>query len=531
MAEDKVEKGGGRSSMGRSMVVNFLGIFCSRVFGLARDMMMTWYWGGSGAAQAAFHLAFSIPNMFRSLFGEGAFTAAFVPAVSSKLEEGDRQGAWRLAERVISLQICALLAVVLLVSGISGLLFVFFADSVKDHVGLTFKILPVLMPYALLICLAGSFASILNSLRNFALPSLNPVIFNICQIAALIALGCIGMKNDEPGALYWFCASVLLAGALQIVSLMLACRRHGFAFHFHPVWNDPEVRGVCMRFLPGTIGAGASQINQLFDKIMVAWLGPLAVSSIAYSNHLVYMPVGLFGVAMGVVCLTNMSRAASRNDQAEMASSMDFALRTVLFLSLPCAVLFGVLAEPIVRLMYQRGAYTDEAVGACVWALVCYLPGLPAFCCLKVATNPHHANKDTLTPVKVALVCIGLNLILNLALLLPMRQGGLALSTSICSWVNVIALLVLARKYVKQWRFGSTIRSGAALLFASAVGGVAAFYLLHSIPIPKGLTGWHAQFWTVAICGIGGYMAYIITCLAMRRPELRELLASVRKRK
>lgn len=518
------------SGMGRSMLINAGGTFCSRIFGLLRDVAMTWYWGGSGNAQGAFHLAFSIPNMFRTLFGEGAFTASFVPAVSAKLEQDDRAGAWRLAERTISLQILALSALVLVVSCLSVCVLYFLPGGIRPHIPLTFRILPLLMPYALLICVAGSFASILNSLRRFAIPSLNPVIFNVCQITAVLLLS-LFWRNDEPVSLYCFCGSIILAGTLQALSLMLACRRQGFVFHFRPVWRDADVQAVCRRFVPATIGAGATQINQLLDKVMVGWLGPLGVSSIAYSNHLIYLPVGLFGVAMGVVCLTDMSRSASRHDSVAMANSLDFALRMVLFLCLPCAVLFGVLAVPVVQMMYYRGAFNEASVRACVWALMFYLPGLPAFCCMKVATNPHHANNDTKTPVKVALWCILLNFVLNISLLLPLRQGGLALSTSICSWVNVVTLLLLARRHVPAWSIGSSIRAALGLLLSAAFGGACAWLTAHELPEMRAWGTFWESVVTVVVAGFAGILGYLVGCLVLRRPEPWELVASLRRGK
>ncbi|MBR0459363.1 MAG: murein biosynthesis integral membrane protein MurJ [Victivallales bacterium] len=519
-----------KRQMGRGMLTNFLGIFCSRILGLARDVVMTWYWGGSGAAQAAFHLAFSIPNLFRTLFGEGAFTAAFVPAISEKLEQDDRAGAWRLAERTITLQLLGLLGVVVVVSGISGVLYWNTLGEVRPHVSLTFQILPLLMPYALLICVAGSFGSILNSLRRFAMPALNPVLFNVCQIATVLVLSRL-WPNDEPRALYWFCASVLLAGVLQMGSLMFVCARQGFQFHFSLVWKDPEVRAVCARFLPGTIGAGANQINQLVDKALVAFLGPLAVSSMAYSQHLVYLPVGLFGVAMGVVCLTAMSRAASRNDQPEMAESLDFALRLVLFLSLPCAAMFGALALPFVKMLYFRGAFSEEAVRECVWALYFYLPGLPAFCCQKVALNPHHAKKDTQTPVKVAVAFIVLNFFLNISLIWSLRQGGLALSTSICAWANTITLLYLARRHVLLWRAWPTVCAGLQLLLASAFAGVLAWFAARHAILPQGLPATVQNIVILLEGGIVGGLGYLLFCGILRRPEPRELLGALRSRR
>ncbi len=523
------ENARGRKSVS-NMLGSFLGIFGSRVAGLARDLAMTHYWGGSGAAQAAFHVAFSIPNLFRNLFGEGAFTAAFLPAVAGKLEKDGKEDAWRLAERVISLQIVALAVIVVMMSLISGGLYLFTrCTDVRPHILLTFKILPLLMPYALLICVTGSFASILNSLRVFALPAINPVIFNVVQIAAIILLY-FTFGNTEPAALYIFCGSVLLAGVLQALSLAIACRRHGFIFHFRPIWRDEEVKQVLRKFLPGTVGAGVNQINQLIDKWMVSWLGPLAISGIEYSHRLIYLPVGLFGVAISSVCLTDMSRAATRNDSAELSDSLDRALRMTLFLSIPCAVLFGVLAEPFVRLLFRHGAFNDDAVRSCVTALMFYIPGIPAFCCAKVALTPHHANLDTTTPVRISIACVILNFLLNISLVWSLRQGGLALSTSICSWTNVCALLFLARKYVPNWHPAKTVAHGLYIFIISFIAGCCTWIALHFMPSAANLGVTIESAIRVLVGGAIGALVYFLASLLVRRPELMDIIAAIRKR-
>lgn len=516
------------AAIGRSWLTSTAGILASRVFGLLRDIVLAWYWGSTGVMQAAFNVAFAIPNMLRALFSEGAFAAAFVPMVAGKLSDGDRDGAWRLAERAISLQATVLGVITVLGAAIAAAIWALLPETASEHVRLTFLILPIVMPYALFICLAGAFASILNSLRQFALPALNPIIFNVVQIAAVGLIYPL-WRMDELPALIIFCFSILLAGLLQMFALMILCRRRGFVFHFRPAWNDPEVRLFVSKILPAILGNSVQQCNNLIDKALVMYLGPAAIGSLAYSQHLVYLPTGIFGVAMGVVCLTSLSQAWNRGNLDEMASSLDFALRQMLFLTIPCTILGIVLAEPAIRLLFQRGAFNEEAVRECAWALRFYLPGLPAFCLAKVAVTPHNARKDTATPVKVSLVCIGLNLILNLILMQFLRQGGLALSTSICSWVNVIALLWLCRPHLPQWQPSSTIRAALPLLIAAALAGLAA-WLVASWTTGR-LATWPAFPAQAAILltgGAAGGITYLGLCLLFRCPEPRQL-ANCRK--
>lgn len=517
------------AAIGRSWLIGTAGILASRVFGLVRDIVLAWYWGSTGVMQAAFNVAFAIPNMLRALFSEGAFAAAFVPMIAAKLGDGDRAGAWRLAERAISLQATVLAAITLLAAGCCGATYAFLPETASEHVRLTFLILPILMPYALFICLAGAFASILNALRQFALPALNPILFNVVQIATVLLLYPL-WRMDELPALIVFCLSILLAGLLQMLSLMLICRRRGFIFHFQPAWNDPEVRQFCAKVLPAILGNSVQQCNNLIDKALVMYLGPAAIGALAYSQHLVYLPTGIFGVAMGVVCLTSLSQAWNRGSLEEMASSLDFALRQMLFLTIPCAILGAVLAEPIIRILFQRGAFNEEAVRECAWALRFYLPGLPAFCLAKVAITPHNARKDTATPVKVSMVCIGINLILNLILMQFLRQGGLALSTSLCSWLNVLALLWLCRGHLPQWQAAATARAAVPMLAAAVLSGLAA-WLTANLTADR-LADWPAfaaQSGILLAGAAAGGMAYLAACVLLRCPEPRQL-ASCRKR-
>ncbi|MDQ0291207.1 murein biosynthesis integral membrane protein MurJ [Oligosphaera ethanolica] len=518
------------SSLNKSMWTTSAGIFGSRITGLLRDIVMAGYWGGTGVMQAAFQVAFAIPNMLRSLFGEGAFTAAFVPMLSAKSATASPAEAWRLTERTISAQAVILGLFVILGSIASMVIHAFLPADIAAHVRVTFLILPLLMPYALLICMVGAFSSFLNCQRRFALPAVVPVIFNVVQIATIL-LVCIHWSITELTPLLIFCGSIILAGLLQLLAVIVACRRQGFIFHFRLDWRDPDINTLGRRIAPGLLGAGVAQVNNLIDKALAMILGPAAIGALNYSQHLVYLPTGIFGVAMSVVCLPSLSRAFARKDYDEMAGSLDFALRQMLFLTLPCAVFFGVLAEPLIRMLFFRGAFTDEAVRECAWALYFYLLGLPAFSCAKIAANAHHAQQDTTTPVKIALICVAVNLPLNIILMLFLRQGGLALSTSICSWLNVVLLLRLARRSLPAWEPMRTVQAGATLAALTGIAGVTAWGAARAIAT----IAWPGAFWTNAAMTIGGTAAgglcYLALCLLCRRHELNTISAILHRRR
>ncbi|NMA42119.1 MAG: murein biosynthesis integral membrane protein MurJ [Oligosphaeraceae bacterium] len=517
-------------TMGRSMLTVSSLTFCSRIFGLLRDIAMGWYWGASDVAQAAYQVAFAFPNSLRALFGEGAFNQAFVPIIADSLENRGEEETWRLAERAISLQLSLLLLFVIAISAASLIGLALLPTDTPLRLRLTLTILPVLMPYALFICLSGAFSAVLNCLRRFFLPALNPIIYNLVQICSILLLALL-WRNDEFMALLFFCLSALLAGLLQLLMLMLAARRHGFVYHFNQHWNCPEVKLLCRNVLPGLVGAGVMQINSLIDRILGLYLGSAAVGALNYSQHLVYLPVGIFGVAMGVVCLPNMSRAWGRQDENEMNSSLNYAMRMILFLSLPCAFLLWTLSQETVSLLFYRGAFTLEAVRQCAWTLNFYVLGLPAFCLAKVATNPFHARKDTRTPVRIALFCMCLNLILNLILMQFLRQGGLALSTSICSWMNVILLLKLNRKHQLSWQPNQVLKAMLSLTLMAALAGSLAWLLRNFLQTltffgAKPQTALH-DLLVLIIAGGSAALSYLILNKIAGRPELKELVQAL----
>lgn len=505
--------------LGRSMLSATLGIFSSRVFGLFRDIFIAWYWGATGVAQAAFNTAFAIPNMLRALFGEGAFSSVFVPMVTGRLAQGKEDDAWRLANRVISLQMAAMALLVVIFAAVSYCLY-WCLPNVSETWRLVFLILPVVMPYGLLICVTGSFGAILNSRRKFLLSQAVPVLFNVVQISTILLLVWLTWRNTEFKSLLLFCVSATFAGLVQLLAMMLLCRRVGYVFRFDCGWNDSSVKEMMVKLLPGLAGVAAIQVNNLVDKVLGAHLGPSAVGALAFSQHMVYLPVGLFGVAMGIVCLPALSRAWANKDERKMADSLNLALQMVTFLSLPCVALLLALGEDAITVLFARGAFNEHAVMNSYVALAFYLIGLPAFCCHKVATTPYNARLDTKTPVRVSLYCMVLNLVLNITLMQFMSFAGLALASSICAWLNVTILLYLNKRSLPTWHAWPYIRTFAALLLpAVASGAIAWFISLKMADV--------AAIWRLLAAGSVGGIVY----LAVSFPFVRNIYANVFRRK
>ena len=527
-------------SLSSKVLVNMVSIFASRVFGLARDIACSSYWGATEGPQAAFNTAFAIPNMLRMLFGEGAFNAAFVPMIAGKLKDGQKKEAEDLASKTVSLQALILASIVIVGAAASAIVSMNLPEMGPDnqHVSLTFRILPLLLPYAIFICLAGSFGAILNCLGRFAAPSLNPVLFNAIQIGSIVILYFSNSTRQDFASLLFFCIMVFVAGIVQMALLFFICRHNGFNIRFEPLWRtvngqrvmlwqDAEVKTLCGRILPGLIGAGAFQLNALVDKAIAVYIGAFAVGSLVYCQHLVYLPIGIFGVAIGMVCLPKMSNAK----EEEMADCLDYALRQVLFMTLPCMTLLAVLSEEAIVVLYQRDAFNETAVKETLWAMRFLLPGLPAFCCAKVAVTTHHGRKDTKTPVKVSLWCILLNLILNLSLFPFLRQGGLALATAVCSWVNVLTLLVIDTHKLPNWNWRKTLLGAIRLaIFAFLAAAAAAATARWLAPQLVSLRHFLRYLTVLLASGCVGGAIYLLVCGIFRAPELMELLSPLLRR-
>ncbi len=500
------------------MLVYGSGVLVSRVLGLGRDVLFASVLG-TGPLMAAFVFAFTIPNLFRGLFGEGAFAAAFVPVFSEALEKEDRQTAWQGACRVISVLAVALGGMVLAVMAIAWLSG-WCLTQARAHIRLGLELTAWFVPYALLVCLAGALGSVLTSLRRIAVPAFSPVLLNLFLIAAAVGVGRLPEASRMRPAL--LVAGVLGAGVAQLVAPLWRCRSMGLSFRFSPSRHAPEVRKVLGLLVPVLFGVGILQLNTLVDRMLAFYLGATATSSLYFSQRLVLLPVGLFGVAMGVNTLPVMARAWSRGDQEAMGWTVSYALRQVLFLTLPALAALWVLREPMVRLLFERGSFGELSGRETLWALAFYLPGLPAFVCAKVAVTPFHAAQDTRTPVRIALLCLVMNVVLNLILMQFLKQGGLALATTICAWLNVGLLLGLTRRRLPTFRLRGLLLPVCKTALAALAAGMAA----HAVLAALGNSHLLVQNLVPGLV-LGG--AYLLATAVLRCRELGEVLGSFRR--
>ena len=423
-----------------SLVVGMMTML-SRVLGLCRDVVIAHFVGATAAADA-FFVAFKIPNFMRKLFAEGAFSQAFVPVLSEYREQRDFNAVQLLVNKVAgalggSLLIVTGLAVVgaPVITAVFAPGFFLAEDPLRYQ--LTSDMIRITFPYLLLISLTGFCGAVLNSYGRFAVPAFTPVLLNIALITAAIVAA---PYFDEPAfALAW---GVLAAGILQLTFQLPFI--HGLRLTPRPVWDwqDEGVRRVLVLMGPAIFGVSVSQINLLLDVVLASFLPAGSVSWLYYSDRLVELPLGVFAIAISTVILPSLSRQQANTSVEAFRATLDWAIRMVLLIAIPAAVALMILAEPILMTLFQYGQFTVSDVTMASYSLQAYAIGLIAFMLIKVLAPGYFSRQDTKTPVKIGIIAMAANMVMNIALVLPLHHFwqlghiGLALATSLSACLN-----------------------------------------------------------------------------------------------
>ncbi len=504
-------------------------IMLSRLFGLLRDMKMAAMFGSS-MAMDAFVVAFTIPNLFRGLFGEGALSSAFVPVFTETLEKQGRRQVWEFA-----LRMCSLLVVVLTVLTLAGLLAVAAAmrfAPLSARLLLIGELLLIMLPYLLFICLAAFFSAMLNALRRFALPAAVPVILNLVMLGVLLLL-CPRLDPAGSGRMRVVAWSVLAAGLLQAAVPLWALLRQGFRLRLNYDWRDARVRRVLRLMAAASIGVGVTQINVLLDRFIAVWIGQGSPSYLYYAERLIYLPLGIFATALGTVLLPTLSIHAAQARPERVRATLNYALRQILFITLPAAAGMLFLAGPIVRVVYQHGDFTEQTARMTALALACYAPGLVVFSLLKVLVPVFYARQDMRTPMKVGIACSVLNLVLNLILMWPLRHAGIAVATVLASAAHVIALAILVHRRDGSPGWRGIALSALRMLAPTAVmvlAALAAQDCALAACLAGGCPPKLSAIMALAAAIAGGALVYLGAAFACRCREAREVLGALRRR-
>ncbi len=418
----------------------------SRLLGFIRDILIAATLG-SGVVADAFFVAFRFPNLFRRLFGEGAFNAAFVPLFAKRLE-GEGQGeARRFAEEAMSVLFFSLLVLsTLIILAMPWLMMLLAPGFVTNPAKYDLAVLlsQIAFPYLFCMSIAALLSGVLNSLNRFWAAAAAPILLNIVLITAICLAIWLGY-TERFGAGIILAVGVAIAGVAQLTMLWIAVRAADLKLKLRWPRYTAGVKRLVELGIPGVIAGGITQIN-LVVGTMIATLQAGAVSYLYYADRLYQLPLGIVGVAIGVVLLPDLSRKLRAGEHATAMHSQNRSLEVALLLTIPAAVALGVAAEPIIRVLFERGAFTAADTAATAPALAAFAIGLPAFVLIKVFQPAFFAREDTKTPMRFAAVNMIVNVIGSLVLFFAFKRMGypphvgIALATSSAGWVNAILL-------------------------------------------------------------------------------------------
>jgi putative peptidoglycan lipid II flippase len=519
----------GRHPLIAGTVITSLGTQACRLLGLFRDMATSALLGlaGHGGVADAFLFAFRIPNLFRQLFGEGALTASYLPVLTGALEN-DPRAARHLSSVVVSL--LAMLLTVLVAAGelLFGLVWLLWGDA--PGVGLLVGLSAVMLPYVVLICVAAQLSTMLYAAGHFAVPALAPTMLNILWLSAAW-IGWQWSPGNQAAQAYWLAVGVMVSGVLQVAVHLPTLYRLGFRFDYD--WSSARqgVVRIAGNMAPTFIGLAILQINTFVNSLIawglaavkdgpqtISWLGGVrypiqqgAVAALYYGERLCDYPLGIVGLPVAVAVFPLLCRHAARGNHRQLGADMTLGLRLVLCLSVPAGVGLMLLAEPIARLLFERGNFHPEDTVRVAWMVDCYAAGIWANCALPVLVRGFYALNDYATPVRVGAWMVGLNLVLNLTLIWPLAEAGLAISTTAAA---VVQLLVLAAVFSRgraplDWR--RLAATAARTLLAAAAMVAAVKFSFSQMPHAVGLMGQVVRVGVPIACGMATYcVAYLL---------------------
>ncbi len=510
----------------------------SRVFGFLRDILIAATLG-SGAVADAFFVAFRFPNLFRRLFGEGAFNAAFVPLFAKRLEGEGAQAARAFAEEAMA----GLVFVILILTVIAELAMPFIMyglapgfSETPDKFDLAVLLTRITMPYLLCMSLVALLSGVLNSFGRFAESAAVSIVLNLTMMAATLTAMALGYRNvPEAGIIQAW--GVFAAGILQLWLLLAGLRRTEIVMRLRWPRMTDGMRQLIRLGIPGVIAGGVTQINLVIGTI-IASLQNGAVSYLYYADRIYELPLAIVGIAIGVVLLPDVSRHLRAGNDAAVNDSQNRSFEFSMLLTIPAAVALAVVPQPIVAVLFERGAFTPTDTLATAYALGIFALGLPAFVMIKVFSPAFFAREDTRTPMHFAVASMAANTVGSIALFYVFRSYGLmphlgiAVATSIGGWLNaglLYATLVKRGYFVADRRLG---RSLGLVLLSSLVMGVVLWFVADALSSSFSEQALLLERVAALACLIGsGLATYAIAVLATGAVDARQLRRFLERRR
>ena len=500
--------------------------FLSRILGFVRDVVIAGFFG-AGLASDAFFVAFRIPNLLRWLFAEGSLTVAFIPVFSEYLTRHGRGEAFSLARSAMRI-----LSIILAVTAVAGILAAplivhiiapGFTNSPEKY-QLCVDLSRFMFPYIFFIGLVALCMGILNVLGHFAAPALAPVFLNLAMITSVLLLS---PHLERP--VFGLAVGVLLGGLLQLLLQIPFLLKNGVRFWQKTKIYHPGLKRIGLLMLPAVFGAAVYQINMVIGTLLASLLPEGSVSYLYYADRLVQFPLGIFAIATATAVLPSLSKQVAEKDFDGLRETFCHAMNFVLFITIPAMAGLVVLREPIVRLLFERGAFDAATVRLTAVALLYYCAGLWAFAAVRIVVSMFYALQDTKTPVKMAVVSIGVNVVMGIVLMGPLKHGGLALATSLASVVNLLLLVWALRRKIGMlgWRsiMVSAGRSVAtSLLMGGAVWGISIWI------IPRDPQATFRLLLGVTGAVAAGVAVYAVVSYIFGSPEFYRLVNALRRR-
>jgi len=501
----------------------------SRLLGLLREVLIGRYLGTGGAADA-FVAAFRFPNMFRRIFGEGAFNSAYVPLFARQLEEKDHATAEQFASRSFSILALVLTVGTLVAIPIMPAIMWVFAHGFTDSPGkfeTTVALARIMFSYLLCMALSAHLSGTLNTLRVFAMPAFAPVLLNLIFITALLvvvpAMGLTGEFREIGHVISW---AVFIAGFTQLAALYLTCRRKGIRIRLVTPKVTPRIKRLFTLMIPGILAAGIQQLNLLVGTV-IASTQDGALSYLYYSDRIYQLPLGMIGVAFGVVLLPEITRKLRGGDQEGATDSITRGMYFAMLLTLPATVAMLVIPQPIISTIFERGEFDHVSTRQTAAALAGFALGLPGYVMVRVLQPGYFAREDTKRPMIMALITVAVNIACSLALFPFLGHVGIAVATAISAWVNVALLVRGLRGFWKPDRM--TLLRLPRMLLAALVMGTALFGLHH-------LTGsWFTGGGLKRVLGLGllitlGISVYFTAAIALRATSIQAIRTGFSRR-
>jgi putative peptidoglycan lipid II flippase len=499
--------------------------FISRILGYGRDMLLAFYFGATGLSDT-FFVAFRIPNLLRELFAEGSMASAVIP-VLTEYQAREPQEAKRLVRVTFTFILVAVGAIcaagILFTPAIVTVIAPGFLGN-PEKFSSTVLLTRVMFPFLLFVSLAALLMGALNVKRVFFVPALAPAALNVTVIASVVLLA-TRLRNPVLAA----AIGVLVGGSVQFAFQAPAFFRQGYSMRPLAGFAHPGLKRIGRLVVPMTVGMAVAQINIVVSNILASFLPGGSITYLFYSMRLIQFPIGVFGVAMGIAALPSLSEHAMRRDYDSLREDFSFALRLLLFICVPAMAGLIALREPIINLLFQRGRFDYEATRGTAQALLFYSLGIWAIVGVRVVAATFYSMQDTKTPVKVAVVALTANVLLSLALLMPLKHSGLALANALSSTVNFLLLFYFLRKRLGRVDARKILGSLARVSLASLTMGIVGWAVLHGGMWTKPgnaliKAGYLAA--TIALCVV----IYLVACRLLKTEESGFVLNLIRER-